>query len=123
MKANEMHVATVLTLVSAGMAWLFVVAYHVLSTRAARREPDRAAPWWRSAGGLSIMNLAAEVAVLTTLPTLARLLGVRTATSDWFAWTYLAIYAGLPVALVWLVGLLLRSHRVWPFRGATGQDG
>jgi len=122
MRGAEQSVATALTLASAGLAWLFVTVYHVLSVRAARRDPDRAVPWWRQAGGLVVMNLAVEVALLTTLPSLARELGVNVATSDWFAWTYLTLYAGLPVVLVWLVGLLLRAHGCWPFRQPTRQD-
>lgn len=118
----ETITATTLVMISACIGWAFVVVYHVLSTRAARREPHRALPWWRSPTGRMIMNLVISLAMVISLPTVARVAGVDTRHSDWFAWLYLVVFTGVPAGLAWLLGMLLRMYGVWPFRGAPRDD-
>jgi len=96
--------------ISAALAWVFVVMYHVLTVRAARRDPDRRAPWWALPMGRHLMAFGAVIAAVTTLSTLIRWLPASVLTSTWFALLNLALLAGVPMVLAHRVALTWRHN-------------
>jgi hypothetical protein len=92
------EIGTVLVLLSAALAWMFVAGYH-LSAR-----------WWTSEAGRHLMTFTAVLAVVLTLWSV----GALTATKGtWWLVVRLVAFAGVPVSLGWRAWLLWRLQ-IWP---------
>lgn len=92
-------IGNALAIVTALIAWLFVLAYHLSS------------PWWASEAGRNIMALVGVIAAVLTLA-VVRIAGVDSA---WFQALRTGVFAATPIVL---------GHRLWmlwrvQFRGRT----
>lgn len=101
-------VGNALVVITAVLAWTFVVLYHVL------------APWWRSEIGRNLMTLAASMALVLTL-SIVRMIGGASLDTPWFQVVRLAVFAGVPVALGWRTVILIRVQRRTPGRHTNGR--
>lgn len=105
-------VGNALVVVTAMLAWTFVVTYHVR------------ARWWETETGRNVMAFMAVVAAVCTLAAIRIVAGAGLDT-PWYAWLRVAVFAPVPVVIAWRILLLVRAQAEVRRRATTptGDDG
>lgn len=92
-----------LVVVSAVLAALIIVVYHVT------------ARWWESEAGRHIMAFTAAVAAVLGLASVRIVAGAGLDTA-WFVVLRVAVFASVPVVLAWRFGIVLRDQAIPAWR-------